>query len=85
MRLCINHIVTTPLFIYFAMYPLAVWRGVDLNLSSPVSLVTAIAHLAGCIVVEDALFYWSHRMLHHGLLYARIHKVCCLSCSCFSG
>lgn len=26
-------------------------------------------------VIEDALFYFSHRMLHTGFLYRNIHKV----------
>ena len=27
-----------------------------------------------CILLEDFFFYWSHRLLHHPLLYARVHK-----------
>jgi len=33
------------------------------------------AHLAACCVVEDALFFLSHRALHSRALYARVHKV----------
>lgn len=29
---------------------------------------------AVCMQVDDFFFYWSHRALHHRLLYRRIHK-----------
>lgn len=32
-------------------------------------------HLAISIAVEDTLFYWSHRTLHHPRIYKYIHKV----------
>ena len=31
-------------------------------------------HVLVCIFCEDALFYWSHRLLHTKYLYAKIHK-----------
>lgn len=27
-----------------------------------------------CIMIDDALFYWSHRLLHHKSIYKHIHK-----------
>lgn len=27
-----------------------------------------------CILMDDFFFYWGHRLLHHPLLYSRIHK-----------
>lgn len=27
------------------------------------------------LVIDDTYFYWTHRMLHHPLLYRRVHKV----------
>ena len=27
-----------------------------------------------CIMVDDTLFYWSHRLLHHPKIYGMIHK-----------
>ncbi|EGB08576.1 hypothetical protein AURANDRAFT_16490, partial [Aureococcus anophagefferens] len=32
------------------------------------------AHLLGCILVEDCLFYWIHRTLHHKSIYKYVHK-----------
>ena len=31
-------------------------------------------HLTGMLVGCDTIFYWTHRALHHPLLYKRIHK-----------
>ncbi len=28
-----------------------------------------------CLVVNDTLFYWSHRMLHHPAIYSKVHKI----------
>ena len=33
-----------------------------------------ILHFFFCLLLEDFLFYWGHRMLHHPYLYARVHK-----------
>ena len=27
-----------------------------------------------CMFMEDTMFYWSHRLLHHPKLYSKIHK-----------
>jgi len=27
------------------------------------------------MIIEDSLFYWTHRILHHRFLYKRIHKI----------
>ena len=27
-----------------------------------------------CMFMEDTMFYWSHRLLHHPKIYAKIHK-----------
>ena len=26
-------------------------------------------------IIEDFVFYWAHRTLHHPMLYARVHKL----------
>eukprot|EP00729_Bicosta_minor_P016615 gene16615-10490_t len=28
-----------------------------------------------CFVTEDTLFYWTHRAMHHKLVYAKVHKM----------
>lgn len=32
------------------------------------------AQIFVCIMVDDTLFYWSHRLLHHPKIYGMIHK-----------
>lgn len=34
-----------------------------------------IVHLLFFMIMEDAAFYWSHRLLHHKAFYARFHKI----------
>ena len=38
------------------------------------TLAEFLPHLLVCILLEDAAFYWCHRLLHTPWLYARIHK-----------
>ena len=38
-------------------------------------LHVVLAQLAACIIIEDAAFYWVHRLLHHPKLYRHCHKV----------
>ena len=35
---------------------------------------TSAWHIVVFMIVEDTLFYWAHRMLHHKLIYKYIHK-----------
>ena len=61
-----------PIFLWLA-YPVYKYRGC---LSAPVpSLFTLCAQLLFCILIDDTLFYWSHRLLHaNKWLYRTIHK-----------
>jgi sterol desaturase/sphingolipid hydroxylase (fatty acid hydroxylase superfamily) len=34
-----------------------------------------LLHMAICMITEDFLFYLSHRLLHNGIFYSKIHKV----------
>jgi sterol desaturase/sphingolipid hydroxylase (fatty acid hydroxylase superfamily) len=36
---------------------------------------TMLWQVIACMVIEDTLFYWGHRTLHHPALYPLIHKV----------
>uniref|UniRef100_A0A2M4AIN1 Putative sterol desaturase n=1 Tax=Anopheles triannulatus TaxID=58253 RepID=A0A2M4AIN1_9DIPT len=38
------------------------------------TFLTALWQLAVCVLIEEPLFYYSHRLLHHGQLYRYIHK-----------
>jgi sterol desaturase/sphingolipid hydroxylase (fatty acid hydroxylase superfamily) len=39
------------------------------------SVFTMAWQLVVCMLVEDLLFYWGHRTLHHPSIYSQIHKV----------
>jgi len=69
----VSHCVVLPLFVT-AMFPLVVpdrVRSLDLSLPPTPRL---LFDLAVCILCEDALFYWTHRLLHHPMLYQHFHK-----------
>jgi len=36
---------------------------------------TSLWQIAVCMVIEDTLFYWAHRMLHWPKIYGYVHKV----------
>ncbi|KAK8760647.1 hypothetical protein V5799_028086, partial [Amblyomma americanum] len=54
-------------------YWLKAMRGFDQSLSLPPWSRVA-AHFACFVVIEEVLFYYSHRLLHHRLAYRRFHK-----------
>eukprot|EP00698_Gefionella_okellyi_P022835 TRINITY_DN7635_c0_g1_i1.p1 TRINITY_DN7635_c0_g1~~TRINITY_DN7635_c0_g1_i1.p1 ORF type:complete len:271 (+),score=28.59 TRINITY_DN7635_c0_g1_i1:131-943(+) len=57
-------------------YPLLVFIGLRSQATDVVPSFHIIAlQLLGCMLIEDCLFYWTHRMLHHRLLYKHIHKL----------
>jgi len=56
------------------LYP-AVQRAGMPSFDQPLpGLLTILAQLAFFVVVTDTWFYWSHRLLHHRLLYRHVHK-----------
>jgi sterol desaturase/sphingolipid hydroxylase (fatty acid hydroxylase superfamily) len=60
-----------PLLCYAAVYPL--WVRMGGRMGSPVTLLQAGTHLLAFIVLEDTLFYWSHRLLHTRWLFRHVH------------
>ena len=69
----VTHLLTNPALVWLA-FPVVVERcGVSVAGPLP-SLSTALAQLLACMAVEDTLFYWLHRLLHHRLLYRHLHK-----------
>ncbi|XP_054834091.1 fatty acid hydroxylase domain-containing protein 2 [Eublepharis macularius] len=55
------------------MLPILKWRGEPCSLSLP-TFHWFLLELAVCGLVEEILFYYSHRLVHHPLLYKHIHK-----------
>ena len=68
-----NHCIVMPIFLWIA-FPFVADGFVAFSESELPTLTSALLQLTWCVVVEDFLFYWSHRILHHPLLYKRFHK-----------
>ncbi|CAI7991871.1 Fatty acid hydroxylase domain-containing protein 2 [Geodia barretti] len=56
-----------------ATYPLVMLLEVDMGRQLP-SLTTTVWQLLVSVIVVEIGFYYFHRLLHHPLLYRRIHK-----------
>ncbi|KAH6936445.1 hypothetical protein HPB50_017395 [Hyalomma asiaticum] len=73
----VRQVLFNQVFVQLPVNVLFYWlkelRGFDRNLSLP-PLSRAVAHFACFVAIEEALFYYSHRLLHHRLLYRRFHK-----------
>ena len=68
----LNHLLVNPLFAFF-LYPIAKRCGV--RVSGPLPAIgVIIKQLLVCLLSEDFLFYWQHRLLHHRLIYKYVHK-----------
>jgi len=67
----IKHLVAP--FVLYLMWPLAAACGVHATPELP-SLSEVLLHLLVHILVQDTIFYWSHRLLHQPFFYKRIHK-----------
>eukprot|EP00051_Salpingoeca_urceolata_P012431 m.154030 g.154030 ORF g.154030 m.154030 type:complete len:217 (-) comp17488_c0_seq3:416-1066(-) len=68
----VSHFAVRPLLLLVA-FPLVVKCGVGFGATLP-SVWTAVWHVLVSMQVDDCLFYWSHRLLHHPWLYKHIHK-----------
>eukprot|EP00013_Stygamoeba_regulata_P020489 CAMPEP_0177658798 /NCGR_PEP_ID=MMETSP0447-20121125/17059_1 /TAXON_ID=0 /ORGANISM="Stygamoeba regulata, Strain BSH-02190019" /LENGTH=259 /DNA_ID=CAMNT_0019163541 /DNA_START=88 /DNA_END=864 /DNA_ORIENTATION=- len=70
----INQLFVTGPILYWIIYPtLTKYGGLHFSDELP-SFSTAALHVFGCMVMEDCLFYWAHRTLHHPRIYKYIHK-----------
>lgn len=55
------------------IYHLTSWRGEPCSPQLP-SFQRGLMELAVCVVVEELMFYYSHRLFHHPGLYKHFHK-----------
>lgn len=69
----LNHFVVMPLVLGLVAYPCFIYFTDVSSLELPPTR-TVITHIFVCILIEDFLFYWSHRILHHPSLYKYFHK-----------
>lgn len=68
----VSHFLLYPVIAYF-LYPIFVHFGMKVN--APVPPLTVFARdFAVSILLNDTLFYWAHRMLHHPSIYQYVHK-----------
>ena len=58
--------------VYAVVYPLWIRSGGQMGAAWPSALELAL-HLVAFILIQDTIFYWSHRTLHRPSLYRRIH------------
>lgn len=66
------HFIVQPIGLYFA-YPFFEYCGVHLRGPIP-SWQTFVRDFTVSNILNDFMFYWAHRILHHKLLYKRFHK-----------
>lgn len=69
-----NQYVLTP-FMLWTSYDLMRARGMSGDVSSVPHWYTSLWQIGVAMLVEDCLFYWAHRTLHHPKLYGPIHKL----------
>lgn len=61
-----------PVAVYFAVHPLWTLAGGGMLLRSPPLWIFAL-QLVAFILIQDTIFYWSHRLLHTRWLFRRVH------------
>jgi sterol desaturase/sphingolipid hydroxylase (fatty acid hydroxylase superfamily) len=60
-------------FIFYLLWPFAQYCGIHATALLP-SLTEVLVDMGVYMIVQDTIFYWSHRMLHLPYFYKRIHK-----------
>lgn len=68
----VGHWVVQPISLW-VLFPVFQRFGSTLVDGLP-SLSTCVVQVTLSVLINDAIFYWSHRLLHHPSLYARVHK-----------
>jgi sterol desaturase/sphingolipid hydroxylase (fatty acid hydroxylase superfamily) len=71
----LGQFISTPLFVYFAVYPAAVYFGMPpADSLIEQNMLKLYLCFLGCTCFNDWGFYWSHRIFHHKAIYKRFHK-----------
>lgn len=70
---CVGHFLLRPPMLLVG-WGLFEWCGVSLSPSGLPTAAKAAWQLLVCTQVDDCLFYWTHRLLHHRLIYKHVHK-----------
>jgi len=74
LRVITNNLMVIP--ILFLLYPRAHALGLySMDKEKFPDTFTLIWQLIICCIVEDTMFYWSHRTLHNPRIYKYIHKI----------
>lgn len=68
----INHFIVAPFTLYFG-FPLFKWSGMVIGGPIPPFYIF-IKDIIVSIIVNDTLFYWGHKLLHHKSVYKYCHK-----------
>ncbi len=69
----VGHLVIQPITLYL-LFPVCAWLGMVGDAEAPMPPVARIAaQVAASVLINDCLFYWSHRLFHSPLLYSRVH------------
>lgn len=68
----ISHFIIQPIGLYYAYESFLKY---DMNIFRPIpSVLIILRDLLIYIAINDTLFYWGHRLLHHKSIYKYIHK-----------
>ncbi|ELU05380.1 hypothetical protein CAPTEDRAFT_97775, partial [Capitella teleta] len=70
---CFNSLVLNLIFIY-PLYKIGEWRGMSFDPEDTPAASWFLVELVVFAAVQEVMFYYSHRMLHHPSLYKRFHK-----------
>lgn len=73
-RVAFNQFIVSPLMAYLFFFVYSWFWGQSILEVGDRSTFQMLLDIMGCIFVEEVLFYYSHRMFHHRLLY-RYHKI----------
>lgn len=72
-QVAINHFLVQLPGLYLN-YETFVMMGMSSAVEDLPAWQTIMWQLTACMVIEDTLFYWGHRLLHHPKIYGKIHK-----------